>query len=375
VAGSPASWTAVEAIYTDSANRLDYMAAIGGQWFASGYRTGNNDFEVYHSSDPRVGAWTRVGLYDGASTTDARRDIIFDGTNYIAPFVTGNPATHHVLYATDPAGSWTAHQMTDITNAFAHPQFTLINGYYCWAGANRPTPTGSIWYSSSLTGTYSHNTDSGVYECKSIHYQGGSYYTLAVPDNTSDNPVIRTASSISGSWSTVTTFTGYRLRPVASIKYLKQQSNGLWTLLVSNPSESEHYVFWTDDLSSSTWDGPHEISADLTTFSLPPYSLTYGGGYWVVVGVSSSGAVVGYATAIDGPYTAASITSSASGRDVVYYDREFALTDNQKIFMMTGGALPEPTTAPRLLRQRQSPKRTPARVRGVDLRQRQTPFI
>lgn len=367
--GTPASWTQTATLYTATSRYVRAAAYQSGYWLASGINNDTWVVNLFYATDPRAASWTSVTLFTYSSSVEALRGVCHDGTYHIVPHRGDGPSgtRYQLSYATSPTGTWTTHTISAATANGYFFEFQIANGNYILAG-NDTSSVGCFYYSTTLTGTYTKVSLAGTNLVSSVRYEGGYFYALV---RTSTNIEIWRCSTINGTWASYTALTGYSLYydQDSFAKQLTQHGDGTWTILCQDTSINDFYTLYSSSLSGS-WTS-HDITSD-SAFS-GVYAMAYGPGYWVVCG-NQSGTRITYATAIGGSYTALTVAATGFGAWIEYGSSEFVLFEGQKVYCMTGGGLPPVAAAvARYLRQRQSPVRTPSRVRSPQLRQRQRP--
>lgn len=378
MAGSPASWTTTDDFYTTSLtqSRMRTLNYVGnGDWLAAGYQNGT--VSIFHTTDPRSTAWATVGSVAYTGTPNVFWEIVNTGSEYaFLTYQSSGTPKHEIVYASSPTGTWSTQTIGTVS---AGEVLSYANGYFVIGGQRQVSGSlykSHIWYSSSITGTWtgvdvSANT-TGVWNGGPVRYENGYYYALIA--NGSNARVLYRSTSLSGTWSSYYEFTGYQ-RNGAYQSFDKY--NDKWVVTFYKSGTNEQYIAYADTLDAASWTY-YNIQADVSGFTTVPTDFAYGGGYYVIVGEAPSGSVgVAYSTAIGGPYTQGSAGTGYSA-GIAYNDLEFVMLTRYGVKCMTGGALPPPppvTPTYTYLRQRQSPVRTPSRVRGVDLRARQTTFI
>jgi hypothetical protein len=321
---STISLTAAPTGYTTSISIANPGIVVGDTYVAfvvlyegtSGYQTAV--FRRTISGTPTA-SWSRL-LF----TANRFRGfgLTWDGTgwliagNFAIPGITYD-ATHAYISASNPGGTW------------------QTSGVFTPAGSTSPAIMRSIAYSSSLSRYAAIGVNSG---------------------GTTVAGYTGTARSTSVSWTSAT--------PVSGLDRV-QWVNGYF---VAVGAASSSFAYSSDGI---TWSS-HTPSGSLGNVYGIAHNATLG--LWLL----STDAGLAYSSTLTGTYTLESLASiGISGALLASVlspdgDEALALGSSTGLLRFSPG---QSATAPRLLRQRQSPKRTPARVRGVDLRQRQTPFI
>jgi hypothetical protein len=325
----------------------------------------------YLTDNDPSGTWgtaTSVSILSGGSTVDetAYSSVGTDGT---ATYVCVQPATGNktgVWYATSP-DTWL---LTEIAST-RHIDVAYGNGYWVAAGDE----TSGFWdyglsYATTPSGSWTNVSrgDTGAYF--DVEYAAGTF-VRGWWSSASGNTAIEYASDPTGSWSTAHTESWFI--PL-SIRYL----NELWVVsgyYVGGTASGATKIYWTDDLSMGL---PNQSTCGFASGYIE--DVAFDGTYWVVTGRDSGTLRTRY---FEGPAPSGTFTTVTTGftQDVRRlasangYIVGATFLDARVRCTFTNSPEPPIATGPTYLRLHQSPVRTPSRVRGLDIRQRQTPFI
>lgn len=368
----------------------------GDYWFALSIESGGTAVaKIRYATDP-AGSWGTATLpaaptgYTTSQTTNGNYGVISDGTTY-ATFVTysnGSTTKTRIIHATDPSATWTSYEY-DATDVYQPRVMIYADGKFVMAGRSNvasPSPA-FIGYCTTADGTWTFGTaysetgyDISVltggtrfWSIGGIDYDGGTWVTLASRNDTSTWS-IRSSASLTASWGTPTaTFNSNAGHP------LRYHAAGWWA---AGDGLADSQI---TDSPSGTWSSLGSASVALDDLR----GLAWGNGWWVAVGakrpsarepritdLNSTGTPSGtYGTAIG----AGAFTDPAGDvilRSVYHYGGTVvASSDYQGELRYSVVGVPFVATGPTYLRQRQSPVRTPSRIRPPQLRQRQRPEV
>ena len=381
-----------------------YVTYVNSTWVAaSDYPSSASEPVIRYATDP-TGTWsTATALPAGPGTHVNGRNVLgpvlyVGGTYYVCvrylkALGSSDKYTYRIYSTTSLSGSWTT---TDpgVNDYCEWNSLDYINGEFVLSGCeiwntatSNPWP-GIIAHCSTVGGTWTKETDStsglsGTTQDRilGVKYVDGTYYRLLWrgPVNPSGgaNPFLvrieYSSSLTAGSWtaySTISTGTPCgTFRTVAGTTYWGHHS-GTWVVLIDGIPN------YTTDLTGS-W----------STSTLPsgcPYAASYavGNGWIGIAGyINTSGSTgserMAYGTSWGGTFSTATESFAGSAvwaANLGYGNKRFVgMSDVGSLNVSNEVSVYPPTVT--YLRQRQSPKRAPSRVRGVDLRQRQSPRI
>jgi hypothetical protein len=385
---APDTFTLSAAGTADSA--VNVVSKAGDYWFALSFSTAGTAQvpTVRYASDP-AGAWGTATMpaapatYEFVSGSPFRHGVVFDGSQYafgLSYRNAGATATEtYAFYASDPTGTWARSQIGTSSNLdladFIHDGTQFI-------AVGRGVTSNNPWiaYCSTANGTWTlNNTEATTgylptadWRIESIDFDGTQYVTVATGPGTDG---ARYSTSLTSGWAAPTSFP----TTLGTLKNLRYYG-AVDTWVVADGANTNYY-YATDP--TDTWTAIGSASTGMTD---GVFDMAYGSGYWLAAGNTLNGSFydVPRVAYLSGPSPAGTYTTVDDGFtdrpedntrawSAWYADSYFVIGANgygEVAYCFVGAV-----TAPRLLRQRQSPKRTPARVRGVDLRQRQTPFI
>jgi hypothetical protein len=286
-------------------------------------------------------------------------------------------------YATDPTGTWSFTTVDTADPRFVAFSLRYLNGEWVQVGfrKNGTSSHPSIGTSSSVTGTWTYDyTDAGtgttggtsLWNIADVERIGSTYaHTWFRPTSPfSYNPTY--ASSLGGTWTASTasqTASALHLTVTGGyILYYSYSASGYGVVGPAYSSDGETYTL---------------ISAADSKLSHGAQAAAYNGEYWLLGGATFSSVSrprVSYllGSSPDGAYTLVD-PGLTSGEYVLAVDHDgdyFVAMDAVGMIRYSLSPSPAPpTTGPTYLRLHQSPVMAPSRVRGVDIRNRQTPII
>jgi hypothetical protein len=346
----------------------------GGYWFC--LSNASTSLTLRYAADP-AGAWSTATLPAAPATyavsaIDRDNGVVSDGTTFATAVVYSSGAARksRILHATDPGGTWSSYEF-DATDTYRPRALLYADGGWVMVGQDS-SGNPFIGTASTVDDSWTFHTGSTAtgygsgYAMQAIGFDGTTWVTSAWDGL--GNRSLRVSTSITSGWTTPT------LPALDGIPdCITYHANGWWTCHV----DQTQWLF-TDD-PDGTWS-----EFDVAQHGLDAYAprIAWGADTWVLVG-SSEGASYQEPYAVylsstgspSGTYTASAPGWPTDSRDVYGTDVAFAGGYFVAASSLDADLRYATTAAPRLLRQRQSEKRTPSRVRGVDLRQRQTPFI
>jgi hypothetical protein len=373
---APTSWNdpASGGTYTNASRSYrTYVNYAGGYWFALSQDATSGDMVLRYATDPR-GAWSTATLpapppgATGAQGTNAYSGVQSDGASFgfiVSDSVAG-VTEYRIIHATDPAGTWAATLFS--TAATYSPSlgggFRYADGNWIVTGRDASN-NGLLSVSSTVDGTYAHYTSAATtgygagWEITGTHYDGSTWVSTAFPTG-GGNASIRYSSSLTSGWATPSSL------PTAT--YLVDptpHANGYWSVIAG-----AGVSMWYTDTPSGTWTARTFGSFG---FGRAVWSLAWAKNYWVAGGDTDvdtyRSAKVLYSAgggAPDGTFTEAVGAMTPAGAGIatgignVDYANGFYVAANGRSGELRYCLLVD--AAPRLLRQRQSPKRTPSRV-------------
>lgn len=398
---APDAWSAPSSITesfpaggVDNARRTyGVVSYCGGYYFGlvlgHAFSPYGTDAYLRYAADP-TGTWTNVTVpsppsgytvvIDSLTEYQHEHRMFFDGTTYamLIRYTNGSAVKHRIWYATDPTGTWTSHEFdsSDTKNALG---FGYADGTWFMCGSVAGTGA-FIGTASSPTGTWTFTTASG-----STSYSNANSYIRSLAFNgthwvhVGNNGTvqrIKTAPTVTGTWTTQVT-------PIVDMQSARAHPNGYVTVCAEAESFGDDLVYYAAD-PTGTWSTltTTDHGLDICT------DIAFSGTGWAATGRVSTTPTATYldGTSPAGTYGTATFTPSlgssggfamhtlaiGSHHWVVAGQEGTASSDRTNIVRYF--ALPASTTAS-YLRQRQSPLRTPSRLRGVDTRLRQTPTI
>lgn len=360
---------------------------------------------VRYATDPK-GTWTSASmpaLPSGVTTVDPNGPygVDFDGTNYAtaALYYSGSTYKARILHTTDLGGTWSSYEF-DTANRYRPADIAYLNGEWVMVGidynsgpykpfiATCSTPNGTWTFDTTASGTGLSTSGFGAtdgYSIRRIHYADGDYTYLYTRLSTFTSG-INTSTSLSSGWGAPSSFPG--APTYAPLDRFLAYVNGYWFTCVWLNAGARPYMAYATN-PAGTWSTVSATDLDLDNNFSEVHGIAYDGEQYVIAGIKtrftsswqyerfsgylvSSGSPAGTYTTV----TSGLATGSRSGtHDVVFVAPVFVTTQNAGGIRYSNDTQPLPSTGPTYLRQSQSPVRTPSRVRGVDLRQSQTPRV
>ena len=347
-----------------------------------------------YATDP-TGTWTDITVpaapatytpnVSGAWSYQHTNRVYCDGTTYALLVQYRNTGTgafkHRIWYATSPSGTWTSYEF-DATNTYFAQSFGYSGGTWYMSGFTNASGA-FIGTASSPSGTWTFSTASGTTSysnansfIQSVAYNG-THWVHAGNDGTTAK--IKTAPAVTGPWTT-------RVSGNTGIYSVRAHPGGYCTVVAAaNSGFNDDLVYYADD-PTGTWSTLVTADHGMTFTS----DIASSGNGWAVAGAASGAPAVSYldGSSPAGTYTAGTFSPALGTADAGMMQTlaigpgHWTMAGEVRV---SGGTpiyneiryftIPTVTTTTAYLRQRQSPVRAPSRVRGVDLRARQTPII
>lgn len=392
---SPTPWSTPGSVSSVGASTLNHkISYANGYWFSLvvDYSASPAAYRLRWATDPS-GTWTEATLPappTGYSVADNGFlhdvEVISDGTTFavLVGYYKLSPTTyrHRILYATNPAGTWSSYQF-DATESYEAHDLAYGAGTWVLVGTYRgstPQPA-FVATSSTVNGTYTFLTTSAATgystsglpsfaACKilGIDYDGSTWVTVGATQNTSNTYTILYSSSPTSGWAAPSSI------PSGGFIYnVRYHANGWWT------AEAGTDVFYTNS-PSGTW-SQLASSSHGATYLLS--NISHNGDSWVVVGaVKPSTYSIPAITYLDstgspsGTYTVATDTFTLPG---AASSQALDIGSSGTTFVVGGSYLGQirywplvANTTRKILRLRQSPRSNPTRVgQNPTLRARQ----
>lgn len=390
----PVTWAAPASGGTNANAGVTQLSYANGYYFAASTDVTSKPV-VRYTTDP-TGTWSQATLPNPptgfSDFTYGPTRVVYGGGYYaLAVYYTSNTTSPYramrVLYASSPGGTWSQYQY-DATEAH-WPLDLLYDGtrFVVVGRKFAASDIGFIAYATTPGGTWTFNTSSATIgytnalQVIGIDFDGTTYVTTAYSTATPAAPLMRYSTALTSGWATPSTPPS--TLDVASVRY---QSNGYWTAYRGGADFDNR--IWQTTTPSGTWNQtiPNILGAsDLKDIQ----DVFYDDGVWMIAGADEPGAqpvpALYYLAKTGSPHspsggwtaiTGAGFNANSGGSGA----RLTGLYAGSGLWLAASDYLGElryglPRSAPTYLRQRQSPVRAPSRVRGVDLRQRQTPRI
>jgi hypothetical protein len=372
------------------------VSHAGDYWFALSIESGGTAVaKLRYATDPS-GSWGTATLpaappgYTTSQATNTPYGVVYGGTVY-ATFVSysnGSTSKVRILHTGDPTGTWNAYEY-DATDVYVPQAMTYADGKFVLAGrADVASPRPAfIAYSTTANGTYTFGTaySSTGYDpsvltgggtrfwlINGIDFDGTTWVTKA-QRNDSTQGAFRASTSLTASWGTPTaTWNSLGGAP------LVYHDNGWWT---SGDGLADVQY---SNAPASSWSSMGSASVRLDDLR----QMVWANDYWAAVGawrtsyreprvhtLGATGSPSGtYGTAVGNAGFTDPATTDVILRSIHHYGGTVVASSDYRgeLRYCTVGL---PATGPTYLRLHQSPVYTPSRVRGVDLRNRQTPRI
>jgi len=374
---APSTWAAPSDQGSPATTAVGHVTYANGYWFvATRPSVAGGAPALRYATDP-TGTWTDVSFTNpSGATSDFMGRVFYDGTNYGFLFdgIELSPTRRaiYTAYATTPSGSWTVGTASAYTpNQRLMESSNYINGEWVIVGWDETSSVGFVGTSSSISGSFSwdttgHGLPSGD-RVVAVDYDGSHYLMSGFPTSTS---YWRYSTSLTGSWTAVTDLNATSWAPEQP-KRLWHPTPGYWFKHIDTTSDAAQYA---TTATETTWG----VVAD-TDFGLAgTRDFAASGDYWVAVGDYVGASKLAYSASTGAPSgTWTAISGGFSGTNIlgVDYGGDYFVGVDTNGNIRYSYAPVTPTAAISYLRQRQSPVRAPSRVRGIDLRQRQTPII
>lgn len=382
-----------------------------GYFIAAQAVDGATNAELKYATDAK-GTWTLATLPARPSGVDKCWDsspnrVFYDGTHYAMCVryrnTAGTTTKARILYATSLSGTWTAYEF-DTSNNYHPYDFGYHNGQWVIVGSDVSVDPGRAFIATSSTanGTYTFYTatsETGLdpadlsagkdWVLRAIRYANGTYVTeYGVWNGTtlggSDGSGLLVSTSLTSGWAEPTSYSAYPdFYYINWYQSARGRVNGYWFAYAYQVAAGYNEFLYAST-PSGTWTVIDSGNIGLTTKTENISGISHDGTNYIVVGGASGTRFARYAAATGAPPSSSwtNVTTGLAASheiwDIVYVDPIHVVVQNNGAIRYSNDIpyVPPPSTATfTLLRQRQSPVRAPSRVRGPDLRQRQTPFV